>query len=695
MLFGASILQGQRITTEKLVTLSEESDVIIEGKVIDVTTYRNDSDGYIYTEYHLKVSRLAKNTDWLDEGEVIKFSVPGGIFEDKFTHVTHNAYFDVGNNGVFFLRASAAHNNHRLGLTRKHKGVLLYGDYKSIHDVMHVKFGVRQINQLLSDIEEIIGQNFSKFSLNSAEGSIANFLEEEQLESNADIQTEVVYVIVSGVTLTTNSDSVNFYISLLSPNDDLKYSKSDLRLSYNTDSFGEYVETNEKMKSEVKDLAENVSYLEDIFDQAANVVRLKLDIDVTELEQHPDFSGGLDLLYEVKVKIEDISELISNLEDFHIDGEVYYKDELGNQPFDVVKFNLGNPFGMTPQITDVYPLNITAGTQSILNIEGSNFTSDYRIFMRNGGGGSTSLVEIRPEDITWTEGLITIELPSDATELDGLMLPTSGREPAGSGPIVLTNNVDIITSDEIVNVDYAIINSRYPDFVEDQTRIMQRDANGLKGRTWRIHQNMTSVNGEADVCIEQAFCDFNQACGVKYQLNNVEHTEQVINGNDGVSVIGFVSDDPTFTAPGETFFLGSLGTCTDGSGAFRLYIDEIDIRINNNGLRTWDFDCGRTNEIDAANFDFYTALKHEIGHSITLGHSLTLPEDPINDIGSQPLVYYGVILGETNNSIDTGDQNALNDAMNYNTTDIWGGDCPDRILYRLRYFEQHIRKYDI
>jgi hypothetical protein len=193
------------------------------------------------------------------------------------------------------------------------------------------------------------------------------------------------------------------------------------------------------------------------------VVRLKLNIDVTELEQYPDFSGGVDLLYEVKVKIDDISELIDNLEDFYIDGEVYYMDESREQLFDNIKFSLGNPFRVLPQIDTIYPLNITAGTQSILTIEGSNFTSDYRIFMRNGGGGSTTLVEIRPEDITWTENLITIELPSDATELDGLTLPASGREPAGSGPVILTDNANTVTSEDIVNVDYAIINIRYPD----------------------------------------------------------------------------------------------------------------------------------------------------------------------------------------------------------------------------------------
>lgn len=471
-LFVASTIFGQRITPERLAELTEDSDIIVEGKVIDATTYRNRSDGYIYTEYHLKVSRVAKDMEWLDEERIVKFSVPGGVYEDRFTHVTHNAYFDIESNGIFFLKALPVHNYQRLGLTRRHNGVLLYGNYKSVHDVMHVKFGVRQIKQLLSNVEKILGQTFSNLGLNSAEESIADFLRNESIEANNGRSlTETVYVIVSGITLIGNNDSVKFFISLLSPNNDLKYSKSDLRLSYNTSSFGEYVDTNEKMEREVKELAAGVSHVEDVFDQAADIVRLKLDVDVTELEQYPDFSGGVDLLYEVKVKISNLSDLISNLEDFYINGEVYYKDGLRDKLFDNVRFVLGNPFGALPEITEVYPLNITAGTQSILTIEGSNFTSDYRIFMRNGGGGSLSLVEIRPEDITWTNNLISIELPSDATELmldQGIYVPTNGREPVGSGPVILTDNVNTITSNEIVNVDYAIINVRYPDFVEDQ-----------------------------------------------------------------------------------------------------------------------------------------------------------------------------------------------------------------------------------
>ncbi|MGB3608209.1 hypothetical protein, partial [Psychroserpens sp.] len=155
MLFVASAIFGQRITTERLTKLTEDSDVIVEGKVIDAITYRNDSDGYVYTEYHLKVSRVAKDSYWLNEEGIVKFSVPGGVYEDRFTHVTHNAYFDIESNGIFFLKALHVHNYQRLGLTKRHNGALLYGNYKSIHDVMHVKFGVRQIKYLLSDIEKV------------------------------------------------------------------------------------------------------------------------------------------------------------------------------------------------------------------------------------------------------------------------------------------------------------------------------------------------------------------------------------------------------------------------------------------------------------------------------------------------------------------------------------------------------------
>jgi len=44
-----------------------------------------------------------------------------------------------------------------------------------------------------------------------------------------------------------------------------------------------------------------------------------------------------------------------------------------------------------------------------------------------------------------------------------------------------------------------------------------------------------------------------------------------------------------------------------------------------------------------------------------------------------------VIQGEVNNEIEESDVNALNNVMNYNTTGIWGGGCPDRV--DIGYFE--------
>lgn len=64
---------------------------------------------------------------------------------------------------------------------------------------------------------------------------------------------------------------------------------------------------------------------------------------------------------------------------------------------------------------------------------------------------------------------------------------------------------------------------------------------------------------------------------------------------------------------------------------------------------------------------------------MTLDHSLVLPENVLVDIAPQPIVYYTVIQGEVNNTIDANDNLALADIMNYNTTGTWGGDCPDRI----------------
>ncbi len=298
--------------------------------------------------------------------------------------------------------------------------------------------------------------------------------------------------------------------------------------------------------------------------------------------------------------------------------------------------------------------------------------------MRNSGESASSFVEIRPEDITWTENLISIILPSDATELTGLTIPTSGKEAAGTGRVTLTDNTNTITSDQIVTVEYAIANVRYP-IPSMQARMKHQDSNNSGGYTWRIHENMSTLDTNARSCIEQALCDFNQACGIKYNLDGVDHSGVVVNGNDGVNVIGFVSDDSSFAALGETYYKGILEACFDAASIARLFITEIDIRIKSSGIIDWDFDCGRTNMINEGRYDLFSVMKHEFGHSLTLEHFLKLPEDPLNDIGSQPLMYYVDVVGGVNNSIDAADQNALDNVMNFNTTSAWGGQCPDEI----------------
>jgi hypothetical protein len=304
------------------------------------------------------------------------------------------------------------------------------------------------------------------------------------------------------------------------------------------------------------------------------------------------------------------------------------------------------------------PSTITAGTKSVLTINGTGFgASQGKVGFRNADDGGATFLDALDNDIlTWTDTQITINVPGFA----------------GTGAIRVTDALSTSSaSSSTLTVSYALLNAVGDIGSGDESSRTQHygDNNDLAdgfsgGYTWEMFTDFfddTEFPGAKNAFM-RAFNNWRCETKVNWE---VSATATTIDDNSTVeNVIRFDN--------GTELEAGVLGTCISGysgrlcSGEIVWYVTDLDIVFDSG--TSWYF--GTSGEVfDPGEYDFETVALHELGHGHQLGHV----------INTNNIMHYSIANNDANIVLDANSIAAGNDVQSLSSTSKICG-MPDRPL---------------
>ncbi len=280
----------------------------------------------------------------------------------------------------------------------------------------------------------------------------------------------------------------------------------------------------------------------------------------------------------------------------------------------------------TPVITNFTPVSITAGTKSVLTINGSDFGDNQgEVGFRDADeGGAVFRDALDVQVLSWSNTQIQVEVPFFA----------------GNGGIRITN-----TSDEAgfsttpLEVLYSLSN------FQTATAVFQpflNNNNGNGGYDYIYHEEFAA--SDALPFFEEAFEFWKCETGINFTYSGTTTNDTTT--DDGVSVVRFDNGDEL-----EPGVLGAVigrvnGTCPfDNLGL----VSEQDYIWNDD--INWHFGAGAPNFNQV---DFKTVALHEHGHAHQLGHV----------IDNNAVMHFSTGFGQVRYELSNNDRDAAQFAIN-------------------------------
>jgi PKD repeat protein len=250
-----------------------------------------------------------------------------------------------------------------------------------------------------------------------------------------------------------------------------------------------------------------------------------------------------------------------------------------------------------PIITSFNVDTITAGTGSILTINGSNFGSSRgtngEVEFRDANFGDNRFYTIPFDDnyVSWSDTRIQVKVPTRA----------------GTGTIRVTNNNNErgLSSKTIVipyghlNVSYQVDEKFYePDHVDD---------NNKGGYTWQMNHKF-KLRTDAVNAMLRSLETWRCNTLMNWEVGADTHIDSI--GRDNINVIRMTEFDDNKLGVCWSFWSG----CWNGN-AFDWYVNELDIEFDS--THNWYYGTGNPGNNQ---YDFETVATHELGHGHQLAH---------------------------------------------------------------------------
>ncbi len=301
----------------------------------------------------------------------------------------------------------------------------------------------------------------------------------------------------------------------------------------------------------------------------------------------------------------------------------------------------GNSTQAVAAITSFAPTTITAGTQSVLTINGTSFGTTPNAsmigFKSADNGGSSNISPLATEIISWNNTQIQVRVPSGA----------------GTGKI----SVNGLSSAATLTVPYAHIN-----VVNGGDAYMTKHINrGAGGYVWTYNANFIA-NTPAKAAFERSMNSWR--CNTYVNWTLATGTSNIsVGANDNVNIVTFDATLPS----------GVLGRCTNyfqgcisGSNQ-EWYVDELDIVFDptpGTGT-TWQYGPASPS---GSQYDFESVTVHELGHGHELGHV----------INNADLMHFNIGTATTKRTINADDLAGGLAVMNRNAQS--GGTCGESLM---------------
>lgn len=279
----------------------------------------------------------------------------------------------------------------------------------------------------------------------------------------------------------------------------------------------------------------------------------------------------------------------------------------------------GNTVQNVAAITSFSPTTITAGTFSVLTINGSGFgsvaTASLVGFKNADDGGATNISPDPSEIVSWTATQIQVKVPTKA----------------GSGVIRVNGS----NSTASLTIPYSHLNVTYSGAVYNTKHINQSGG----GYTWTYNTNF-NTNAPAKAAFQRSLQSWRCATYINWPTSATTSTITA-SANDGINIV-------TFNSGLGAGILGQCGSyfsgCVNG-GNTEFYVDEMDIQFSTTpGGGTWQYGPAAPS---ASQYDFESVTVHELGHGHQLGHVIKTTD----------LMHYALSNGQSKRNLNTDDLN--------------------------------------
>ncbi|MEJ8758408.1 T9SS type A sorting domain-containing protein [Pontibacter sp. H259] len=263
-----------------------------------------------------------------------------------------------------------------------------------------------------------------------------------------------------------------------------------------------------------------------------------------------------------------------------------------------------------PVVTSFTPRTASAGTRTILTINGTNFGSSRGtgfVSFKNADDGGRTFIKA-PEDayLSWTNTQIRMYIPSAGAE-DGT---------AGTGELRITAaDGSVNTTTDKLTIIYAYSNL-YQEGKSYQPSLI--DENNKGGYTIRFAPSMQS-RANAQEGFTRAMNSWICNTNINWEIGSPITKES--SSADGEVIIMFKSASDVGAGVLARTLSRYRGCSNDQTKEFNWWLSEFDMEINSN--ISWEYGPGKpTNN----QFDFETVMLHELGHAHQLGHVILVRE---------------------------------------------------------------------